>query len=299
MADPSNEVCPNFHDHFFEAIREQLVQASGDTEEEVIHRLVRSWTLDHDRRVEAWNEEQAAIARTEAEALQAQRLQEEETRRLQEAEAEKERLDAEKKKPKMNGFDNALPVSDTIIPRPAQYAIQKINNFDYVELWYFSPEGCKDASRNPQSIAEDAFGLTKVDDAIALRPLSAFKASRSALADHELSFPSFLRAKNSLLTHISKANWPQTHVDALSLFFWHLENHQIRNNSNIGDLAILHYASRVRQDWHDSLKREQGFNIGIINEILLHSISEELWDKLRSRLLPQVCRIFTYADLLF
>ena len=61
--------------------------------------------------------------------------------------------------------------------------------------------------------------------------------------------------------------------------------------------GILHYAARVHQDWHDCLKRQQGFSIGIINETLFRSISEELWDKLCLRSLPQVCRVFTHAHL--
>ena len=52
-------------------------------------------------------------------------------------------------------------------------------------------------------------------------------------------------------------------------------------------LAIFHYAPRVRQDWHDRLKREQGFNICIIKETVPRSISEELWDKLCSHSLSQ------------
>ncbi|OJA17918.1 hypothetical protein AZE42_12011 [Rhizopogon vesiculosus] len=177
--------------------------------------------------------------------------QEEEARRQQETEAAKELLKAEKKKPKMNGFSDKLSVGDFIALRPAQYALQKINNFESVELWYFSQEGCKDALSTSHTIAEDAFGLTKIDDSLAICPLSAFKASKAVLADHQLLFSTFLRAKNSFLSHISKAKWPQEHVDSLSLFFWHLENHPVRNHSDIGDLVVLTYAAYVHQDWHD------------------------------------------------
>ncbi|KAG1838659.1 hypothetical protein C8R48DRAFT_680024 [Suillus tomentosus] len=200
-----------------------------------------------------------------------------------EAEAERERTEAEKKKPKMNGFDKASSIGDFLNPCPAQYAIQKLTNFEYVELWYFPPEGCKDALRSSHSIAENDLSFTRVDDQLALRPSSAFKASKAAIADHELMFSIFLRAKNLFLVQISKAKWPQSHIDALSLFFWHLENHSIRNNSDIRDMVILTYTSRVRQDWHDRLKRDEGFNIGNINENLIRTINEELWDKIRSR----------------
>ncbi|KAG0694062.1 hypothetical protein DFH29DRAFT_880972 [Suillus ampliporus] len=136
-----------------------------------------------------------------------------------------------------------------------------------------------------RSIAEDALSFTRIDNQLTIRPASAFKASKSALADHELPFATFLCAKNLFLVQITKANWPKLHIDALTLFFWHLENHSIRNNSDIGDMVVLNYASHVCQDWHDRLKRDEGFNIGNINETLLHSINEELWDKVRSRTL--------------
>ncbi|KAG2029019.1 hypothetical protein BDR03DRAFT_821871, partial [Suillus americanus] len=132
-------------------------------------------------------------------------------------------------------------VGNYLTPRPAQYAIQKLTNFEYVELWYFSPEGCKDALKSSRSVADNDLSITRTDDQLTLRPTSAFKASKAALADHELSFSIFLRAKNLFLVQISKAKWPQPNIDALSLFFWHLENHSIRNNSDIGDMVILTY----------------------------------------------------------
>ncbi|KAG1720963.1 hypothetical protein EDB19DRAFT_1646766, partial [Suillus lakei] len=150
-------------------------------------------------------------------------------------------------------FNNKASVGDSISPHPYQYAMQRLNNFEYVELWYFSPDGCKEALRTARSVADD-FGLTRVDDHLTIRPTFTFKASKSAVADHDLPFSTFLRSKNLFMMQLSKAKWPQTHIDALSLFFWHLENHSIRNNSDLGDLVILHYALRVRQDWHDRLK---------------------------------------------
>jgi hypothetical protein len=151
----------------------------------------------------------------------------------------------------MNGFNATASVGDSITPHPSQYAIQKLNNFEYVEIWYFSPEGCKEAMKTSRSIMDDTFSLTKLDDHLTIRPSSAFKASKSALPDHKLMFSMFLRAKNLFLTHTNTAKWPQTHLDALALFLWHLENHAIWNNSEIGDMVILHYASHVRLNWHD------------------------------------------------
>ncbi|KAG1883874.1 uncharacterized protein F5891DRAFT_1243021 [Suillus fuscotomentosus] len=282
VADPTLEVIPDFAGNAYAGIRADLQAATNQTEEEVVTRLSDTWNADHNARIAEWNQDQ------EAEAERARITQEDAERAQREAEAEKERLEAEKKKPKMNGFDEASSVGDYLTPRPAQYAIQKLTNFEYVELWYFSPEGCRDALKSSRSIAENDLSITRTDDQLTLRPTSAFKASKAAIADHELSFSIFLRAKNLFLVQISKAKWPRPHIDALSLFFWHLENHSIRNNSDIGDMVILTYASRVRQDWHDRLKRDEGFNIGNVNENLIRTINEELWDKVRSRTLNVV-----------
>jgi hypothetical protein len=210
---------------------------------------------------------------------------------------EKERLDAKKKKPKMNGFSATTTISDAIAPRPSQYAIQKLDNFEYIELWYFSPKGCKDTMKSSLSIADDTFSLARLDDQLIIHPASAFKASKAALPDHELLFSTFLHTKNLFLTHASTANWLQMHLNALALFFWHLENHTIRNNSELGNIVILHYALHVRLNWHDRLKRDDGFNIGIINETLMRSINEEMWDRVHSRTLALVHFIHSkYAE---
>ncbi|KAG1725487.1 uncharacterized protein EDB91DRAFT_1208983 [Suillus paluster] len=284
MVDPTTEACPDYAGALYAGIRTDLTAATGQTEQEVIDRLVDTWNTGHEERVLAWEQQQENEALAVANAERAREAQEEAEHALQEAEAQKEHAEAEKKKPKMNGFKEASTVGDFLAPRPSQYAVQKLTNFEYIELWNFSPDGCKEALKTSKSVADD-YGLTKVDDQLTIRPASAFKASKAALADHELPFSVFLRAKNMFLVQISQAKWPQTHVDALSLFFWRLENHAIRNHSDIGDMVILNYASRVRHDWHDCLKRDEGFNIGNLNETLLCTISEELWDKVRSRTL--------------
>ncbi|KAG2151645.1 uncharacterized protein EDB93DRAFT_1083261, partial [Suillus bovinus] len=113
---------------------------------------------------------------------------------------------------------------------PAQYTTQKLTNFKYIELWYFSPDGCKDALRSSCSIAENNLSITRVDNQLTLHPSLAFKVSKAAIADHKLPFSTFLRVKNLFLVQISKAKWPQSHINALSLFFWHLKNHSIQND---------------------------------------------------------------------
>ena len=60
----------------------------------------------------------------------------------------------------------------------------------------------------------------------------------------------------------------QKHVDALSLFFWNLETHPIRENPH-GDDIIPTSASRLRRQWHDDLKANTAGNISIISADLI------------------------------
>jgi mannosyltransferase OCH1-like enzyme len=145
MADPNLEVRPDFASNAYRMVWEALMATFNEDVEQATDRLAVAWEDEHNQRVEAWNAER------EADALEAERAQlelrqrEEEHRRLEEAEVERERKDTEKKKPKINDFDEDRPPPSVMLPRPSQYAIQKLITFDFVELWYFSLEGCAEA----------------------------------------------------------------------------------------------------------------------------------------------------------
>ncbi|KIJ18223.1 hypothetical protein PAXINDRAFT_71517, partial [Paxillus involutus ATCC 200175] len=81
---------------------------------------------------------------------------------------EREHAELENKKPKMNNFNNEAKVGNIIIPRPSQYAVIKLKNFEFIELWYFSPEGCRDTAKSSSSTMEDTFGIAKVDDILTM-----------------------------------------------------------------------------------------------------------------------------------
>ncbi|KAG2078361.1 hypothetical protein BDR04DRAFT_998940, partial [Suillus decipiens] len=65
----------------------------------------------------------------------------EQEKQIHKQEAENEHWEAEKKKPKINDFMVGTSVSDTLTPCLSQYAIHKLKSFEYVELWYLSPDG--------------------------------------------------------------------------------------------------------------------------------------------------------------
>ncbi|KAG2050957.1 hypothetical protein BDR06DRAFT_890770 [Suillus hirtellus] len=192
VANPILEVIPDFAGNAYAGIHVDLQAATNQTKEEVVTHLSDTWNADHNARIAEWNQDQEAEAKVLAEAERARITQEDAECAQHEAEAEREHLEAEKKKPKMNGFNEVSSVGDYLTPCPAQYAIQKLTNFEYIELWYFSPESCRDALKSLHLIAENDLSIMRTDDQLTLQPTSAFKALKAAIADHKLSFSIFL-----------------------------------------------------------------------------------------------------------
>ncbi|KAG2081488.1 hypothetical protein BD769DRAFT_1683916 [Suillus cothurnatus] len=269
--DPALEAQPNFESAAYIGWLNALV-AGGISREDALENMADGWRFERQERIALWQEQMEEDARVLREQSERERAE-------KEALEQEEQREAEKKKPKINDFDTGSIVADVIIPRPSQYAIQKIKNMEYVELWYFSPDGCHEASITSRSTSDsdDAYGFAKVDGMVTLKTLASFKASHKALQDHDLSWCQFDLAKTSFLVHIEKNGWPEKHQQALALFFTLITNHEHRMRPR-GEKTLLRYAGFVRREWHDRLTQNQGFNIGLFNNALYGSISDDVWE---------------------
>ncbi|KDQ58868.1 hypothetical protein JAAARDRAFT_192448 [Jaapia argillacea MUCL 33604] len=151
-----------------------------------------------------------------------------EQRKLElEWDTEVKRWEAEKKKPKLNDFDKGKIVGDVITPHPSPYALNKLQNFKLVKLFYFTHEGCLDATQHAHTTADDAFGLTKADGFVTLRPVAAFKALRNIVQDEDLTWDQMILAKDNMLNHMEQMGWSVKHVTALVTFFFNIECHPL------------------------------------------------------------------------
>ena len=283
--DPHLELIPDHAGPHYNALREALVQ-NGMTPEQAIQALDDSWTQNHAARIQAWDQQVENDAAAAA-ALAQQGQQQEQQAPLEPPLQGEERAEGEKKKPKMKDFDKATTVGNYIAPRPAQYALRRVEDFDYVELWYFTPEGCSDATQLQLTLHDDTFGLTKVDDVVALKSISSLKASRNVVPDAELSFRQVSMAKNTFIQLMTKYQWSEKAINAFAQLFTQLELHPLRQRE-FGERALITYQARVRREWHDQLKLGSAFNIGILNEDLLQTIYRELLDKAQLRSLSEV-----------
>jgi hypothetical protein len=258
LNDPTQVVCPNFEGPEWAFLRQCIIDSHpGEiplTAEEVARQMREAWTQDNDARVAAWN---AQLEKDRAEQDQQDRQVREVkvVRRAQlEEEAEEQRRVAEKNKPRLNPFDPTRRVSEWIPPRPASYALEKLNDFEYVELDYFT----------------------------ALRP------SKNIRKDEDLTWEEMLEAKNTMLHFMAQSGlWPTAHAESLAAFFVALERHPRRLMAH-GKTTLLLYQGRVRREWFHAFERNEGFNIGLISDGLLRNIADEVRDKIWKREIDQV-----------
>ena len=138
--DPHLEVCPDFASAHYDPLRALIINA-GSTEEEAVAQMTNAWQQENEARREDWNHQIEDEQRAREEADQLARQQEQE-------EQDAARREKEKKKPKIGDFEANRSVSTFIPPRPSSYALNKLESFEYIELFYFTLEGCLDAVKS-------------------------------------------------------------------------------------------------------------------------------------------------------
>jgi len=283
---PHLEVMPDHAGPHYEILQNALT-LNGMNVEQAVQALNESWMLNHHDLTQRWDQQELEDANA-AEGLQRQIQQEEEQRAAQQLpERAENRMETEKKKAKTIEFDDTSIVGNYIAPRPAQYAIRRLEDFKFIKLWYLTPEGCSNATSHQHTQNDDTFGLTKVDDMVTLKSVSSLKASKNVVADSELTFHQMSMAKNALIPLMTKHLWPEKAIRAFAQFFKQLELHPFRQ-CEFGKQALITYQAHIHREWHDQLKLGKAFNIGAFNEDLLQSIYKEILDKSQLQSLNEV-----------
>lgn len=257
------------------------------TQEDAAECLKAAWTVDNDAKKQAWEQQELADNK---EAIQ--RAQEEEDQHQMEAlqhnaaNMQTETRETEKKKPKLNSFIANCPIATAIKLCPSRFALHKLEERDYIELSYFTPEGCAEAANNDHAVAEEAFAFSKVNNLVSLQPISAFKASSKVIQDDKLSWHEMSMAKINLLQCMEETGWPKDYIVALATFYLNLENHP-KHQEPDGDAILLAYQAQTQCEWHIQLKSTSGepaFDISIINNDLVEKIGIKMWNAMKTSL---------------
>ena len=275
--DPTGHACPNFASLTYATVRLAMTTGGQLNGAGAAEQLATAWNQMHTREVKAWDlQAQADVAEQEEQHI----LAEADKARLRandKRQKEDEQKELGKKSLKINDFDNNKMVGDFIMPRPSQFAVGKLKSFSFIELWYFTKEGCSEAQETNRTLPEDAYGITRVDNLVTLKPVTAFKASKNAISDADLTWRQMNISKNTMLHYMEICDWPQKHTESFARFYLHLELDPMHSRPN-GEQVLLAYQAKVRHQWHEDITQGQGFNIAQINHMLLSTIAEEVWD---------------------
>ena len=120
-----------------------------------------------------------------------------------------------------------------------------------------------------------------------LKPVTLLKASRNIIPDADLTWRQLNVGKNTMLCFMDLCNWPQKQVQSLAHFYFNIKLDPMQSCPN-GEKVLIAYQARVRWQWHDDLSRGLGFNITPINQKLLSTVAEEVWDMIKSDVIKKV-----------
>ncbi|KAJ7219524.1 hypothetical protein GGX14DRAFT_355831 [Mycena pura] len=281
LSDPNFAICPDFASEDYDAVRSKI-----DNDNAVaIAELTASWTRSNDKNKAQWII-QVEADRAQKETDDARRRQEVEKEAAEAAKvAEAERLEAEKKKPKLGDFDvNSAPAS-FIEARISAFAQKKLEKRKYCPLYPFTTAGLTEAAAALMSSAEDGSSVRlgrSDDNELTFQTGPSSNTHKNMIRDENLTHREFGLGWHRYIKEIERAGWSKLHVDALTQFFYGLDTHSLHEQDH-GSQIIRIYADRYRLEWFNTLGTANSFNLAIINEVLLTKISNEYFMKLHSK----------------
>jgi hypothetical protein len=257
--DPLLEQEPDFGEEAWAIPRENLVN-QGFPVEQVQAALRLMWISERQRRHIIWTQQ----PQPQDPPQQPQQQQDEDPDAIRQA----------------PDFPNNIPPPIESTLSPSDFAKTKLSKFEWIELWYFTREGCLDAAKPTTSVANDAFGITQHNRTLRMVSASTLKASRNALPDSVLTCDQIAFASKIFIRTMRSQSkvWTTRHVDAMVDFFVQLELHRTMSGGPYADEAVVEYQALIRKEWFDSFKSPSNisFNIGIFQPARFTSIRAEI-----------------------
>jgi hypothetical protein len=235
--------------------------AGGKEPEEAVEIMRQSWRAQHRRDLDAWNEHVGRRRTTPG-------GREDGTAATTPGEKQPKWLDR--------------PTPGFLDLQPARHILKKLEKKEYVELWHFTAQGCKDAALIDITTPDDTFGLVSTEKGLMLQSVEASSASPKAIRDESLSWDQLSEGKRRLLEAMSSCGWSEHEVRELARFYLSLDLHPIRSQ-DYGLQAVLRYQDRVRQEWVKSIRLGVPFAIGAINDDLMRDYQGQIALEIQAR----------------
>ncbi|KIJ96727.1 hypothetical protein K443DRAFT_134067 [Laccaria amethystina LaAM-08-1] len=206
-----NREKPDFTSAAYNTICTALAAAEDTTKEAIAMHLSKAWDVNNNTKKGTWALQLMEDQEAEAEARHTLETEEQNEQVERRKEEEAEGKVKVKKRPKLKDFVIKKPVWDTTQLCPSWFTIHKLKDPNYVELHYFTLEGCMEAAKQDCTITQDAFMFAKLDNTLLLKLMALFKPSNK---EFQMSI-----ARATLLHHLGKTSWPDQYVVALVEFY--------------------------------------------------------------------------------
>ena len=282
---PSLDAPPDFQSAGYTLIRQALIaQKPGDEndldDEGAARQLLDAWEEERQTRQAAWDEAAAEGERERAEA-EAERLREEDEMRKGEEKKRKTKF------PTL--ILGTLPQKDSGF-RPDRKAITRLENLEFVELWFFTFAGCQ-TTKNANLSEGGTLSIMQENGNIRLRRSSTMASYQHLIVpDESLSWKDLLQGKSVFLECIAKGGWAEIYLEMFTNFYCTLElRSELRQAHGFGERILVLYHARARREWFASAQSSRGpFDISIIEDDWMTEARKEMWDNVHMQEIRKV-----------
>ena len=177
---------------------------SGKTPDKAAKILRQGWRNQHERNVEAWNEW-----------------------RLQQQHKEEDSVGGNGET--VEDSSEWRPTPGFLDLQPAQHVLKKLQKKEYVELWYFTVQGCQDAATSNLTSPDETFGFVSTGKGVVIQSVNASAISSKAVRDEDLSWEQLTEGKTRLVGCMKAGGWSEQEVKQLARFYLNLDIHPVRS----------------------------------------------------------------------
>jgi len=181
--------CPDFSDESFEDPVQSMV-GPDRTKKQAIDSLKSAWRVQNNRKKALWDAQVLA----DQERQNKQNAQNVAVEAQAQAQADNDTREAGRK-PKLGTFEATASIGNEISLKPSSFAINRLRDMKYIELYCFSPAGCRDHANQRLFSANEAFVFTYSNSAdgpatssLTLKPVSALAHPGKIVLDENLSW---------------------------------------------------------------------------------------------------------------
>ena len=139
----------------------------------------------------------------------------------------------------------SLPTPNFLDIRPACHVLKWLEKKEFVELWHFTTEGCREAAAINLATLNDTFSLVDTGNGLVLQTIGVTTTSPKVVRDEDPSWVQLTEAKTRMIGCLKSCGRNEGEISQLILFYLSLDIHPIRAQP-YGWEAVMRYQEWVR-----------------------------------------------------